>query len=227
MTLHITSTSLRFKYLQTLIVNSVFIKPKNGQKYHVVERNLTNHLVKAATHYLCNDIEPITHEIIPRYMLKSDNPIKVDPNKLLKSNIQFLDENTLIKSHHHTVTDAQINVDRMAHHVFSDSDVLEILMFSISSVPDSTYFVSASNSLGFYGSLSGHPGCSMAIDVNSALKTSIKQIFCGTNHEQTDLAGKVIEQRYNKRIASYDEFESLVSQWGGKLDESARARIKF
>ncbi|EGF80619.1 hypothetical protein BATDEDRAFT_88337 [Batrachochytrium dendrobatidis JAM81] len=67
----------------------------------------------------------------------------------------------------------------------------------------------------------------MAIDVNSALKTSIKQIFCGTNHEQTDLANKVIEQRYNKRIANYDELESLVSEWGGKLDESAHARIKF
>ncbi|KAK5664495.1 hypothetical protein QVD99_000034 [Batrachochytrium dendrobatidis] len=98
---------------------------------------------------------------------------------------------------------------------------------NISSVPDSTYFVSASNSLDFHGSLSGHPRCSMAIDVNSASKTSIKQIFCGTNHDQTDLANKVIEQRYSKRIANYDELESLVSQWGGKLDESARARIKF
>ncbi|KAK5669192.1 hypothetical protein QVD99_003602 [Batrachochytrium dendrobatidis] len=64
---------------------------------------------------------------------------------------------------------------------------------NISPVPDSTYFVSASNSLDFHGSLSGHPRCSMAIDVNSALKISIKQIFCGTNHEQTDLANKVIE----------------------------------
>ncbi|KAK5671111.1 hypothetical protein QVD99_002871 [Batrachochytrium dendrobatidis] len=98
---------------------------------------------------------------------------------------------------------------------------------NISPVPDSTYFVSASNSLDFHGSLSGHPRCSMAIDVNSASKTSIKQIFCGTNHDQTDLANKVIEQRYSKRIANYDELESLVSQWGGKLDESARARIKF
>ncbi|OAJ41556.1 hypothetical protein BDEG_25132 [Batrachochytrium dendrobatidis JEL423] len=98
---------------------------------------------------------------------------------------------------------------------------------SINHVPDSTYFVSASDSLGFYGSFSGHPGCFMVIDMNSALKTSIKQIFCGTNHEQTDLANKVIEQRYNKRIANYDELESLVSEWGGKLDESAHARIKF
>ncbi|EGF80212.1 hypothetical protein BATDEDRAFT_25057 [Batrachochytrium dendrobatidis JAM81] len=64
---------------------------------------------------------------------------------------------------------------------------------NISPVPDSTYFVSASDSLCFHGSLSGHPGCSMAIDANSALKISIKQIFCGTNHEQTDLANKVIE----------------------------------
>ncbi|EGF78365.1 hypothetical protein BATDEDRAFT_90898 [Batrachochytrium dendrobatidis JAM81] len=39
-----------------------------------------------------------------------------------------LKENTLIKSHHHTVTDAQINVDRMAHHVFSDLDVLGKVM---------------------------------------------------------------------------------------------------
>ncbi|OAJ38743.1 hypothetical protein BDEG_22648 [Batrachochytrium dendrobatidis JEL423] len=98
---------------------------------------------------------------------------------------------------------------------------------NISPVPDSTYFVSASNSPGFHGSLYDHPGCSVAIDANSALKTSIKQIFCGTNHEQTNLANKVIEQRYNKRIANYDELESLVSEWGGKLNESARARIKF
>ncbi|KAL5040646.1 hypothetical protein RTP6_7847 [Batrachochytrium dendrobatidis] len=98
---------------------------------------------------------------------------------------------------------------------------------NINHVPDSTYFVSASDSLYFHGSLYDHPGCSMAIDVNSALKISIKQIFCGTNHEQTDLAGKVIEQRYNKRIANYDELESLVLEWGGKLDESAHARIKF
>ncbi|KAJ1339433.1 hypothetical protein BSLG_005950 [Batrachochytrium salamandrivorans] len=98
---------------------------------------------------------------------------------------------------------------------------------NINHVPDSTHFVSASNSPGFHGSLYDHPGCFMAIDMNSALKTSIKQIFCGTNDEQTNLANKVIEQRYNKRIASYDELESLVSEWGGKLDESARARIKF
>ncbi|KAJ8326702.1 hypothetical protein O5D80_004156 [Batrachochytrium dendrobatidis] len=98
---------------------------------------------------------------------------------------------------------------------------------NISHVPDSTYFVSASDSLYFHGSLYDHPSCSMAIDVNSALKTSIKQIFCGTNDDQTDLANKVIGQRYNKRIANYDELESLVSQWGGKLDESAHARIKF
>ncbi|EGF76404.1 hypothetical protein BATDEDRAFT_92747 [Batrachochytrium dendrobatidis JAM81] len=39
-----------------------------------------------------------------------------------------LKHDTLIKSHHHTVTDAQINVDRMAHHVFSDSDVLDKVM---------------------------------------------------------------------------------------------------
>ncbi|EGF77361.1 hypothetical protein BATDEDRAFT_91850 [Batrachochytrium dendrobatidis JAM81] len=98
---------------------------------------------------------------------------------------------------------------------------------NINHVPDSTYFVSASDSLYFHGSLYDHPRCSMAIDVNSALKISIKQIFCGTNHEQTNLTGKVIKQRYNKRIANYDELESLVSEWGGKLDESAHARIKF
>ncbi|KAL5034590.1 hypothetical protein RTP6_002414 [Batrachochytrium dendrobatidis] len=98
---------------------------------------------------------------------------------------------------------------------------------NINHVPDSTYFVSASDSLYFHGSLYDHPRCSMVIDVNSALKISIKQIFCGTNDDQTDLANKVIEQRYNKRIASYDELESLVSEWGGKLNESACARIKF
>lgn len=65
MTLNIPSTSLRAKYLKTLPINTVYIDPKNGQNYKVVERKLNNSLIKAAEHYLGNDIEPTVLENIP------------------------------------------------------------------------------------------------------------------------------------------------------------------
>jgi hypothetical protein len=92
MTLNIPSTSLRAKYLKTLPINTVYIDPKNGQNHKVVERKLNNSLIKGAEHYLGNDIEPIVLENIPDEMLKIDNPVKANPNKLLKSKIQSLED---------------------------------------------------------------------------------------------------------------------------------------
>ena len=97
----------------------------------------------------------------------------------------------------------------------------------IDPVPESTFFVSSTDSLYFHGTLFDHPGCSMAIDVNSALKTSIGQIFEGTKKRRMELAESIISQRKKKRIENYDDLLSLVSGWEEELDESACARIKF
>ena len=97
----------------------------------------------------------------------------------------------------------------------------------IDPVPESTFFVSSTDSLYFHGTLFDHPGCSMAIDVNSALKISIGQIFQGTKKRRMELAESIISQRKKKRIENYNDLLSLVSGWKEELDESACARIKF
>ncbi|OAJ36817.1 hypothetical protein BDEG_20945 [Batrachochytrium dendrobatidis JEL423] len=77
---------------KNLPINTVYTDPKNGQNYKVVERKLNNSLIKVAEHYLGNDIKPIVLENIPKEMLKIDNPVKSNPNKLLKSKIQSLED---------------------------------------------------------------------------------------------------------------------------------------
>ena len=62
----------------------------------------------------------------------------------------------------------------------------------IDPVPPSTFFVSAKDSLRFHGTLFDHPGCSIAIDVNSAMKISMGQIFRGTKKKRTELAERII-----------------------------------
>jgi hypothetical protein len=94
-------------------------------------------------------------------------------------------------------------------------------------IPTSTFLVSSKDSLNFHGTLFDHPCCSMAIDVNSALKSSVEQIFQGTKTKRTKLAEKIINHRKKKRIGNYEELELLVSKWKEKLDDSAYARIKF
>ena len=92
MTLSIPSTTLRAKYIRTLPINSVYKDPKNDQKYIVVERKLNNSFIKTAEPYFEDKIEPMVLENIPEDMLKIDNPIKANPNKLLKSRIQSLED---------------------------------------------------------------------------------------------------------------------------------------
>ena len=92
MTLSIPSTTLRAKYIRTLPINSVYKDPKNDQKYIVVERKLNNSFIKTAEPYFEDKIEPMVLENIPEDMIKIDNPIKANPNKLLKSKIQSLED---------------------------------------------------------------------------------------------------------------------------------------
>jgi hypothetical protein len=98
---------------------------------------------------------------------------------------------------------------------------------SIAPIPDSAFFVSVQDSLHFHGTLFDHPGCSMAIDVNSALKTSVGQIFRGSKRKRMELAARVIQHRTENRIGNYDELLLLVSGWKEEMDESACARLKF
>jgi hypothetical protein len=98
---------------------------------------------------------------------------------------------------------------------------------AIEPVPDSVFFVSVKDSLYFHGSLFDHPGCSISIEVNSSLKTSVAQIFIGNKKKRMDLADKVISQRKKKRIENLDELLPLVSQWSGELEKSAYSRIRF
>jgi hypothetical protein len=87
-----TSTSVRSKFLKTLPINTCFKDPRSGQIFKVVEKNVNGVLIKAAVIYHGNDVEPIILDNIPDEMLKLDNPIKSNPNKLLKSKILSLEE---------------------------------------------------------------------------------------------------------------------------------------
>lgn len=92
MTLSIPSTTLRAKYIRTLPINSVYKDPKNDQNYIVVERKLNNSFSKTAEPYFEDKIEAMVLENIPEDMMKIDNPIKANPNKILKSRIQSLED---------------------------------------------------------------------------------------------------------------------------------------
>ncbi|KAJ3268218.1 hypothetical protein HDV01_003256 [Terramyces sp. JEL0728] len=92
---------------------------------------------------------------------------------------------------------------------------------------DCTFYISVKESIEFHGTLFDHPGCSLAIDVNSALKTTVAQIFSGNASVRKRLAESVLQHRVKKRIANYGELSDLVREWNGELDESAKNRIKF
>lgn len=92
MTLSIPSTTLRAKYIRTLPINLVYKDPKNDQKYIIVEWKLNNSFIKTAEPYFEDKIEPMVLENIPEDMMKIENPIKANPNKLLKSKIQSLED---------------------------------------------------------------------------------------------------------------------------------------
>ncbi|KAJ3238626.1 hypothetical protein HDU78_003407 [Chytriomyces hyalinus] len=94
-------------------------------------------------------------------------------------------------------------------------------------IPNSMFFASTSESPYFHGSLFDHPGCSIAIDVNSGLKSSIQQLFLGTQQKRNDIAESIIEHRKKGRIDSLEQLMSVVAQFGGELDTLALARIKF
>jgi hypothetical protein len=94
-------------------------------------------------------------------------------------------------------------------------------------VPKSTFFVSSEDSRYFHGSLLDHPGCSMTIDVNSALKNSIGQIFLGNNKRRTELAENVIQHRKMVKFENAVQLLDFVASLDGNLDDSALPRIKF
>ena len=62
--INLPSTTVRSKYLRTLPINTVYLDPKNGHKYQVVERRVGNVMLKASINYLDNEIEGIQLENI-------------------------------------------------------------------------------------------------------------------------------------------------------------------
>ncbi|KAJ3392737.1 hypothetical protein HDU84_003474 [Entophlyctis sp. JEL0112] len=98
---------------------------------------------------------------------------------------------------------------------------------SMDPVPNATFYVSTSESPHFHGTLFDHPGCSVTIDVNSSLKTSIQQLFRGTDQKRKELAERVIEHRKKGRIENFEHLQLVVSKFGGELDEKTFGRISF
>ena len=87
--INLPSTTVRSKYLRTLPINTVYVDPKNGHKYQVVERRVGNVMLKAALNYLDNEIEAIQLENITPDMLKVDNIKKANINKSMKMKMKI------------------------------------------------------------------------------------------------------------------------------------------
>ncbi|TPX56124.1 hypothetical protein CcCBS67573_g09382 [Chytriomyces confervae] len=87
---------------------------------------------------------------------------------------------------------------------------------NIGSIPDSVFLAGKSDSEGFHGSFFDHPGCSVAIDVNSGLKTSIQQLFLGSEQVRMTIAENVIDYRQKRgRIDSMAHLAVVVLVFGG------------
>ena len=68
--LNLPSTTVRSKYLRALPINTVYLDPKNGHKYQVIERRVGSVLLKAALNYLDKEIEAIQLEGITPDMFR-------------------------------------------------------------------------------------------------------------------------------------------------------------
>ncbi|TPX44665.1 hypothetical protein CcCBS67573_g10402 [Chytriomyces confervae] len=97
----------------------------------------------------------------------------------------------------------------------------------VDEIPNSMFVASTSESSKFHGSLFDHPGCTIAIDVNSGLQTSIQQLFLGVQQKRDRIAESIIEHRKKGRIESFEQLASIVSELGGELDPLAKGRTKF
>ena len=115
--INLPSTTVHSKYLRTLPINTVYVDPKNGHKYQVVERRVGNVMLKAALNYLDNEIEAIQLEGITPDMLKVDNIKKTNINKSMKMKIHTLEDKVkrLLLSQHkslfHRIKELLVDVD--------------------------------------------------------------------------------------------------------------------
>ena len=66
MTLNIPSTSVRSKYLKTLPIGTVYVDPKSGYNFEVIEKKIKNSLTKVAVVYLGSDKDPILVQEVPK-----------------------------------------------------------------------------------------------------------------------------------------------------------------
>lgn len=98
---------------------------------------------------------------------------------------------------------------------------------NIDTVPESTFYISSKDTHSFHGTLVDHPGCSIAIDVNTAVQVSVRQLFQGTCCRRMELAEWIISERKKKKIEGIDDFLNLVKDNVKELDSSALLRIRF
>jgi hypothetical protein len=98
---------------------------------------------------------------------------------------------------------------------------------NIDPIPKSTFFVSSTDSSSFHGSLFDHPGCSLKIDVNTATKTALCQIYGGNGQKRKSIAEQTIQHRKSAKIVDIDDLKSFISTIGGELDDLAIGRICF
>ena len=99
------------------------------------------------------------------------------------------------------------------------------LQINIEPIPEDLFFISSRDTFLFHGTLVDHPGCSIAIDLNTAFKVSVEQVFKGTAKRRNELAELIIIERKKRRINGIDDFLKLVKS--EELDDSALERIKF
>ena len=97
----------------------------------------------------------------------------------------------------------------------------------ISNIPDGVFYLSQDDSLRYHGTFFEHPGCSRKIDVNTATKTALCQLFTGSNAKRQKLADDTIKLRCKVKIDNLDQIVSLIKDKNLSLNESMSDRITY
>ncbi|EGF82104.1 hypothetical protein BATDEDRAFT_23405 [Batrachochytrium dendrobatidis JAM81] len=74
-------------------MDTIYLDPRNNHIYQVVEKRVNNSLLKVAYNYVGNE-EAVVLDDVPDSMFRLENPIEVNPSKLLKGRILSLENNT-------------------------------------------------------------------------------------------------------------------------------------
>ena len=89
--LNLPCSNPRSKYINNLLTDTIYLDPRNNHIYQVVEKRVNNSLLKVAYNYVGNE-EAVVLDDVPDSMFRLENPIEVNPSKLLKGKIFSLKE---------------------------------------------------------------------------------------------------------------------------------------